>query len=194
MPHIAGLCRTSEQAHNLVQSLSERIGSDRVAVATQQMSADGTADLTAAAVHTALTSGVAQTAAPLQTLHGSAAWERGAGADSPLQGAGLGALVGGAIGLATAASAVFVPGASALMITAGPAVSIAYGAMAGGLFGSVIDLSIAGGEGQAYIHDVERGDTLIVAAVDTSMQAEIEQLFHEFQATRVRVLPDPSTS
>jgi outer membrane lipoprotein SlyB len=178
--HIAGLVNDEQHAKSLVHALKSALGRDHVAVVERRRSFDGTEHTTELAVNEALHG----TTTPLLTDDDTDATQRST-VDSPLNGAAFGAVVGGVLGLATAS--LMTPGASILMVTAGPAVSTTIGMIAGSMFGGIADLSVTPSKSNDYSRAVERGATLLVAQIDDHRREDVEHLFRMYGATEVSV-------
>ncbi|WP_018130471.1 hypothetical protein [Effusibacillus pohliae] len=105
--------------------------------------------------------------------------------DPPLEGGLLGAVVGGAIGLAFAAGSAMLPGGTPLMAGWGPLFGILYGGMSGGVLGGLIDLGISPPSAKTLADEVEAGKILVSAEVPEHETENVKKLLHDFGADQI---------
>lgn len=104
-------------------------------------------------------------------------------AEDAAGGAGIGAVVGGAGGLATGLGAMAIPGvgpvvaAGWLAATAAGAVAGAIvGGAAGGIIGSLTDAGVPEQDAHVYAEGVRRGGTLVTARVEDDLASEAREI------------------
>jgi hypothetical protein len=98
-------------------------------------------------------------------------------------GAGIGALLGGAGGLAAGLGMIAIPGVGPviaggwLLATAvGAVAGAAVGGVAGGIVGALTEAGISEAEAQVYAEGVRRGGTLVTARVPDAKAGEVEAI------------------
>ena len=110
-------------------------------------------------------------------LPGTAHLNEGEGSVSAtLAGAGTGAALGGAAGLALALAPIAIPGIGPIL-AAGPIIAAmagaGIGALAGGVIGGLRSLGVPEEEAHYYAEAVRRGGILVTVAADRKAQAEL---------------------
>ncbi|MFD1983862.1 general stress protein [Mesorhizobium newzealandense] len=112
--------------------------------------------------------------------------------DDAADGAGLGAVVGGAGGLLTGLGLMAIPGVGPV-VAAGWLAATAVGAVggavvggaAGGIVGALTDSGVPENDAHVYAEGVRRGGTLVTAKVDDQLVDEVERILGQTKSVNL---------
>ena len=105
-----------------------------------------------------------------------------------------GAAIGAVAGLAAGLLALTVPGIG-LVLAAGPlALAIAGGAIAGGVYGSLMDIGIEERHARAYEERIRGGHVLLTALVPGLDQQRVRDVLENYDAEDITFSEDRSTA
>jgi len=122
-------------------------------------------------------------------------WHRGdeteAGEDAAT-GAGVGAVIGGAGGLATGLGLMAIPGVGPV-VAAGWLVATAVGAVggavvggaAGGIIGAMTEAGVPENDANVYAEGIRRGGTMVIAKVEENLVPSAEQILKQYNSVDV---------